>query len=74
MIIGAKSDLLELAEITYIKSRTARIFWENGYKTVGAIASASTKDLLPVLLMVSFMQSEIQTEAHSDRRNQGSRG
>ncbi|KAG9229284.1 P-loop containing nucleoside triphosphate hydrolase protein [Amylocarpus encephaloides] len=48
---GAKSDLLALAEITYVKSRTARIFWENGFKSVGAIAAADTKDLLPVLLM-----------------------
>ncbi|RAL66940.1 hypothetical protein DID88_007722 [Monilinia fructigena] len=48
---GAKSDLLALAEITFIKSRTARIFWENGYKTVGAIAGADFKELIPVLLM-----------------------
>ncbi|KAB8299282.1 hypothetical protein EYC80_001362 [Monilinia laxa] len=48
---GAKSDLLALAEITFIKSRTARIFWDNGYKTVGAIAGADSKELIPVLLM-----------------------
>ncbi|KAI9642193.1 hypothetical protein NHQ30_008995 [Ciborinia camelliae] len=48
---GAKSDLLALAEITFIKSRTARIFWDNGYKTVGAIAGADSKELMPVLLM-----------------------
>ncbi|CAG8957860.1 hypothetical protein HYFRA_00000200 [Hymenoscyphus fraxineus] len=48
---GAKSDLLALAEITYIKSRTARIFWENGFKTVGAVAGVDPKDLLPVLLL-----------------------
>ncbi|KAM0129234.1 hypothetical protein ACHAO1_008561 [Botrytis cinerea] len=48
---GAKSDLLALAEITFIKSRTARIFWDNGYKTVGAIAGADLKELIPILLM-----------------------
>ncbi|QSZ29948.1 hypothetical protein DSL72_004466 [Monilinia vaccinii-corymbosi] len=48
---GAKSDLLALAEITFIKSRTARIFWDNGYRTVGAIAGADSKELIPVLLM-----------------------
>ncbi|TGO27917.1 hypothetical protein BPAE_0035g00610 [Botrytis paeoniae] len=48
---GAKSDLLALAEITFIKSRTARIFWDNGYKTVGAVAGADSKELIPVLLM-----------------------
>ncbi|KAF7871717.1 hypothetical protein EAF04_003824 [Stromatinia cepivora] len=48
---GAKSDLLALAEITFIKSRTARIFWDNGYKTVGAIAGADSKELIPILLL-----------------------
>lgn len=37
-----------------MKSRTARIFWENGFKTVGAVAGVDSKDLLPVLLLVSF--------------------
>ncbi|KAJ8059358.1 hypothetical protein OCU04_012312 [Sclerotinia nivalis] len=48
---GAKSDLLALAEITFIKSRTARIFWDNGYKTVGAITGADSKELIPILLL-----------------------
>lgn len=48
--IGARADLLALAKVTYIKSRTARIFWENGYKSVGAVAAADIKDLVPVLL------------------------
>ncbi|CAD6445724.1 8e2f2837-c574-4635-9aec-9dd9add3c1ca [Sclerotinia trifoliorum] len=48
---GAKSDLLALAEITFIKSRTARIFWDNSYKTVGAIAGADSKELIPILLL-----------------------
>ncbi|CZT03482.1 hypothetical protein WAI453_012309 [Rhynchosporium graminicola] len=47
---GAKADLLALAEITYVKSRTARVFWENGFKTVAAIAAADVKDIWPVLL------------------------
>ncbi|KAH9219076.1 hypothetical protein DL95DRAFT_434033 [Leptodontidium sp. 2 PMI_412] len=47
---GAKSDLLALAEITFVKSRTARVFWENGFKTVAAIAAADVKDIWPVLL------------------------
>lgn len=50
--LGAKSDLLALAQITYVKSRTARIFWENGFRTVGAIAIADPSDLVPVLLQV----------------------
>ncbi|KAI6711803.1 hypothetical protein JHW43_005679 [Diplocarpon mali] len=48
---GAKSDLLALAQVTYVKSRTARIFWENGFKTVAALAAADVKDIWPILLM-----------------------
>ncbi|KAI2640534.1 P-loop containing nucleoside triphosphate hydrolase protein [Hypomontagnella submonticulosa] len=47
---GAKSDLLALAKITFIKSRTARVFYENGFKTVAAIANADPKELVPVLI------------------------
>ena len=49
---GAKDDLLELARIPFVKSRTARIFWENGYKGLRAVAEASAKDLVPILLLV----------------------
>ncbi|CZR50584.1 related to DNA-directed DNA polymerase theta [Phialocephala subalpina] len=48
---GAKADLLSLAKITYIKSRTARVFWENGFKSVAALAAADVNDILPILLM-----------------------
>ncbi|KAI0383812.1 hypothetical protein F5Y04DRAFT_278438 [Hypomontagnella monticulosa] len=47
---GAKSDLLALAKITFIKSRTARVFYENGFKTVAAIANADPKELVPILI------------------------
>ncbi|KAH6650177.1 P-loop containing nucleoside triphosphate hydrolase protein [Chaetomium tenue] len=47
---GARSDLLALAKITFVKSRTARIFWDNGLKTVAAVANADPKELLPVLM------------------------
>lgn len=50
---GAKSDLLELAKIPFVKSRTARIFWENGLKNLRTVAEAEPKDLLPLLLLVS---------------------
>ena len=48
---GARADLLELAQIPFVKSRTARVFWENGYKSLRAVAEADGKDLLPVLLL-----------------------
>ncbi|KAI0137014.1 P-loop containing nucleoside triphosphate hydrolase protein [Xylariales sp. AK1849] len=47
---GAKTDLLALAKITFIKSRTARVFYDNGFKTVAAIANADPSELVPVLL------------------------
>ncbi|KAK4043634.1 P-loop containing nucleoside triphosphate hydrolase protein [Parachaetomium inaequale] len=47
---GARSDLLALAKITFVKSRTARIFWDNGLKTVAAVANADPKELLPILM------------------------
>ncbi|KAK4105480.1 P-loop containing nucleoside triphosphate hydrolase protein [Parathielavia hyrcaniae] len=47
---GARSDLLALAKITFVKSRTARIFWDNGFKTVAVVANADPKELLPVLM------------------------
>jgi len=31
------------------------VFWENGFKTIGAIAAADIKDILPVLLMVRLL-------------------
>ncbi len=50
---GAKSDLLALSKITFIKSRTARVFYDNGFKSVAAIANTDPKELLPVLMQVS---------------------
>lgn len=52
LFTGAKADLLALAQITYVKSRTARTFWENGLKIVASVAAADAKDILPVLLLV----------------------
>lgn len=48
---GAKTDLLALAQVTFIKSKTARCFWENGFKSVAALTAADVKDILPVLLL-----------------------
>lgn len=50
---GAKLDLLELAKITFVKSRTARVFWDNGLRSVAAVANADPKELVPILLQVS---------------------
>lgn len=50
---GAKADLLEMAQVAYVKGPTARLLWENGFKNLKALAEADAKDLVPVLLMVS---------------------
>ncbi|KAI0482823.1 P-loop containing nucleoside triphosphate hydrolase protein [Xylariaceae sp. FL0804] len=47
---GAKADLLALAKITFIKSRTARVFYDNGFKTIAMIANADPNELVPVLM------------------------
>lgn len=49
---GARADLLEMAQVTYVKSRTARLLWENGFKSLRALAEADPADLVPVLMMV----------------------
>lgn len=53
---GARADLLEMAQVTYVKSRTARVLWENGLKSVRALAEADVNDLVPVLLQVSLVE------------------
>jgi hypothetical protein len=55
MYTGARSDLLELSMVAFIKSRTARIFWENGLKSVKAVAHAEPKDVIPILKLVSSL-------------------
>jgi hypothetical protein len=31
------------------------VFWENGFKSVAALAAADVKDILPVLLIVRIL-------------------
>lgn len=49
---GAKTDLLEMAQVTYVKGWTARLLRENGFKGLRELAEADPKDLVPVLTMV----------------------
>ncbi|KAL8734212.1 MAG: hypothetical protein Q9166_001698 [cf. Caloplaca sp. 2 TL-2023] len=42
---GARADLLDLARIPFIKSRTARVFWENGMQSLRAVSEAEAKEL-----------------------------
>lgn len=54
---GARADLLDLARIPFVKSRTARVFWENGYKGLRGVAEAEAKDLVPILLLAQPKKS-----------------
>ncbi|KAI5288934.1 hypothetical protein KEM54_004660 [Ascosphaera aggregata] len=63
---GAKADLLELAQATYVKGHTARLLWENGYKSLRALAEADAKDLVPVLLMAQPRSSRTLKLKESD--------
>lgn len=47
--LGVKDDLMELARIPFVKSYTARVFYENGLKTVAAVAAADVGVLKEVL-------------------------
>ena len=49
---GARADLLELARIPFVKSRTARVLWDSGLRSLMAVAEADPKDLVPILLLV----------------------
>lgn len=51
---GARADLLDLARITYVKSRTARVLWENGFRSVRSVAEAEAKEMVTMLMLVRF--------------------
>ncbi|PYH50052.1 DEAD/DEAH box helicase [Aspergillus saccharolyticus JOP 1030-1] len=50
---GARADLLEMAQVTYVKGWTARLLRENGYRNLRALAEADAKDLVPILMMAN---------------------
>lgn len=47
---GARADLLEMAQVTYVKSRMARMLWENGLRGVRALAESAPQDLVPIMM------------------------
>ena len=61
---GARADLLEMAQVTYVKSRMARILWENGLKSVRALAEADEKDLVSIMMQAQQSRKlKLQGEA-----------
>ncbi|EED16871.1 DNA-directed DNA polymerase theta, putative [Talaromyces stipitatus ATCC 10500] len=63
---GARDDLLEMAQVTHVKSWTARLLWENGFRSVRALASADAKDIVPVLMMARSRKSQSQTNTEKE--------
>ncbi|KAI6331128.1 hypothetical protein MCOR29_001669 [Pyricularia oryzae] len=59
---GAKSDLLSLAKIMFIKSRTARVFWDNGFKSVTSVANADPEQLVPILMQAQSNKIRLNTQ------------
>ncbi|KAL4779295.1 hypothetical protein BJX76DRAFT_93935 [Aspergillus varians] len=53
---GARADLLEMAQVTYVKGWTARLLRDNGFRNLRALAEAEPKDIVPVLQMVRGSQ------------------
>lgn len=62
---GARADLLELATIPFVKNRTARVLWENGLKSLRAVADAEAKDLVPLLLLAQGRKYRTSAEEES---------
>lgn len=56
---GARADLLELARIPFVKSRTARVLWDSGFRNMMAVAEAEPKDLLPILLLAQPSKAKV---------------
>lgn len=52
---GARADLLDLARITYVKSHTARVLWENGWRSVRSVAEAEAGQIVSVLMLVRLL-------------------
>lgn len=47
--MGVRDELMELARIPFVKSATARVFWECGLRTVEAVAGAEVGVVVEVL-------------------------
>ncbi|EXJ86604.1 DNA polymerase theta subunit [Capronia epimyces CBS 606.96] len=60
---GARADLLEMAQVAFVKSRMARIFWENGFRSARALGEADPQTLVPVMMQAQAKKTRLQGEA-----------
>ncbi|KAF5015314.1 hypothetical protein F66182_13398 [Fusarium sp. NRRL 66182] len=63
---GARDDLLEMAQVTHVKSWTARLLWENGFRSVRALADADARDIVPVLIMARSRKSQSHSNSEEE--------
>ncbi|KKK12879.1 DNA-directed DNA polymerase theta [Aspergillus rambellii] len=55
---GARADLLEMAQVAYVKGWTARLLRDNGFRNLRALAEADPKDIVPVLMMANSRKTQ----------------
>ena len=74
---GARADLLEMAQVTFVKGRMARLLYENGFKSVRALSEADAKkDILPIMMSISGwklkqIERDVNKEMESDSEGKG---
>ena len=70
---GARADLLEMAQVTFVKGRMARLLYENGFKSVRALSEADPKkDILPIMMQVSgWKLRQIERDVQQEGREIG---
>jgi len=60
---GVRADLLDLAKLPYVKGHTARVFWEGGLQSIGAVAESDVEDIIPLLVKVTEQLAYAETGA-----------
>jgi replicative superfamily II helicase len=64
---GARADLLDLAKVAFVKSRMARLLWENGFKSVRMLAEARVEDIVPVIMLAQKKKIKAGDQAGEDK-------
>ncbi|KAG6032943.1 hypothetical protein E4U41_007071 [Claviceps citrina] len=64
LMAGARAELLALSKVPFIKSRTARVFFDNGYRSVASLANANPSDLVPILMQAQ--PNKLRTKSPKD--------
>ncbi|ETN46287.1 uncharacterized protein HMPREF1541_00471 [Cyphellophora europaea CBS 101466] len=64
---GARADLLDLAKVAFVKSRMARLLWENGFKSVRMLAEARIEDIMPVIMLAQKKKLKVDGVTNDDK-------